>query len=132
MMLEAILTGLRLGAIILWAWLGLRVLFDSWTITGESAPVRQRGWRYFRFALLVMSAIVVFVFSPADILIANGYIVQAERQALSALGVIGLHASAIALHLGLDIANHQTRRATPVYLAISLATLLFGIAGHAA
>lgn len=130
MSVETILTGLRLGAIILWAWIGLRVVFDSWTITGEAHAIRQQGWRYFRFALLVMSVIVVFVFSPADILIANGYIVQEQRQALSAIGVVGLHVSAIALHLGLDIANHHTRRALPVYLAISLATLLFGLARH--
>lgn len=126
-MIEDILTGLRLGAIVLWAWIGLRVLFDSWTVTGEAEAVRERGWRFFRAALLVMSAIVVFVFSPADILIANGYIVQDQRQVLSAIGVVGLHLSAILLHLGLDIANHHTKRALPVYLAISLACLLFGL-----
>lgn len=131
-MTEGVLIGLRIGAIILWAWIGLRVVFDSWTVTRESEDIRKRGWQFFRAGLLVMSVIVVFIFSPADILIANGLIDQPQRQALSALGVVGLHVSAILLHLGLDIANHHTRKTLPIYLAISALCLAFALWRHPA
>lgn len=129
---DAVLTGLRLGAIILWAWVGLRVAFDSWSITGEPQEVRIQGWRYFRPSLLVLSALIVFVFSPADILAAHGVIAGEQRHALNAIGALGLHVVAILLHLGLDVANTHTRRALPVYMAISAATLAFAFAKGAA
>lgn len=129
--LAPLLTGLRIGAIILWAWVGLRVAFDSWSITAEAENIRIRGWRFFRPSLLVLSAIIVFVFSPADILVAHGVIVAEERQAMAVVGTVGLHVAAVLLHLGLDVANTHTHRALPVYLAITGLSLAFALAGGA-
>lgn len=100
-----ILTGLRLGAIVLWAWYGLRVLLDSYRITRQSEAVRDQGWSLYRPSEIVMAAIVVFLFSPADILIANGLIGQEDRELLNVGGVIGLHICAILKHLALDVAE---------------------------
>lgn len=126
--IDPLLTGLRLGAIVLWAWVGLRVIFDSHEITAENEAVRRLGWVYFRSSIVVMSAIVVFIFSPADILVANGMIGAETRKIMSAAGVAGLHLSATLLHLGLDVANHHSRRALPIYLVISYLFAAFALA----
>ncbi len=45
-MVEGILTGLRIGAILLWFWIGVRVAFESWQVTEQPVSVRKRGWSY--------------------------------------------------------------------------------------
>lgn len=125
MSIETILTGLRFGAILLWCWLGWRVLFETWTFVDLPLARREQGWRFFRTALLVEAVIIVALFSPENILRANGYIGEETGFAMMAAGTAGLHATAILLHLGLDSAAADTMRALPAYLAMSGLSLAF-------
>lgn len=122
-----LLTGLRIGAIVLWAWLALRVLFESWEITEQTVEIRRKGWAYWRASLLTMSFAVVFFFSPENILRANGYIDAATGFWMMAAGVACLHACAILDHMGLDIATGGKNKALPAYLSMSVVSVVYGI-----
>ena len=126
-MIEAVLTGLRFGAIFLWAWIALRVLFESWDITKAPEETRERGWRYWRVNLLCMSFIVVCLFSPENILRANGYITEKTGYYMLTLGVAGLHACAYLVLIGLDVATGQRNKAWPAYAAITAVSLAYAM-----
>lgn len=126
-MSEELITGLRIGAILLWAWLALRVLFESWHVTEAPAEVRARGWVYWRSMLLLMAFVIVFLFSPENILRANGYITADTGFYMMSAGVAGLHICAYLTLIGLDVATGHKNRAWPAYIAISLASLLYGL-----
>lgn len=125
-MVEGILTGLRIGAILLWFWIGVRVAFESWHVTEQPAEIRKRGWAYWRAMLLVMAFVIVFLFSPENILRANGYISEQTGFWMMSGGVVGLHGCAYLTHMGLDIATGQGNRAWPSYVAFSVISLIFG------
>lgn len=120
-------TGLRIGAIVLWAWLAIRLLLDSWKITEREQKVRKSSWTYFRASQLVMAFVVVFLFSPENILRAEGYISEAFGFKLIAVGVVGLHICATLMHMGLDVANGGSKRAWPAYAAMSALSLAWGL-----
>ena len=128
--IENILTGLRIGAIILWAWLGIRVIFESWGITKQTPETRHEAWKYWRGMLLVMAFVIVFLFSPENILRANGYIEETTGFYMMAAGVVGLHVCAYLVMVGLDIATGHRNRAWPVYVALSFVSLIYGVTAH--
>ena len=129
-MIEQLLTGLRMGAIILWAWLAIRVLFESWHVTEASPEVRERGWFYWRSQLLIMAFVIVFLFSPENILRANGYITQETGFWMLAAGTVGIQICAGFTMIGLDVATGHRNRAWPVYVAISAFSLSYGLVVH--
>lgn len=126
-MVEGILTGLRIGASLLWFWVGFRVIIESWDVTGQPVEVRKRGWVYWRAMLLVMAFVIVFLFSPENILRANGYIGEQTGFWMMSAGVVGLHVCAYLVLMGLDIATGHGNRAWPAYVAFSVISLVYGV-----
>ncbi|KZY91379.1 MULTISPECIES: hypothetical protein [unclassified Erythrobacter] len=126
-MVEGILTGLRIGASILWVSIAVRVMIESWHVTEQPAEIRKRGWSYWRAMLLVMAFVIVCLFSPENILRAHGYITEQTGFWLMSAGVIGLHICAYLTLIGLDIATGQGNRAWPAYLLISIVSLTYGV-----
>ena len=129
--IEGILTGLRIGAILLWAWLGLRVIFESWHVTRQPEEVRHGAWFYWRTMLLVMAFVIVFLFSPENILRAQGYITESTGYYMMASGVVGLHICAYLTMMGLDIATGHKNRALPAYAGVSIVSLVYGMTAGA-
>ena len=129
-MIDELLTGLRIGAIILWAWLAIRVLFESWHVTEAAADIRARGWFYWRSQLLIMAFVIVFLFSPSNILRANGYITEETGFWMMAAGTVGIQICAILTMIGLDVATGKKSRAWPAYIAIGLLSLTYGLTVH--
>ena len=129
-MIDDVLTGLRIGAVILWVWLAWRVMFESWGITKQSPETRHHAWKYWRAMLLVMALVIVFLFSPENILRANGYITQETGFWMLAAGTVGVQVCAWLTMIGLDVATGQRNRAWPVYVAISAFSLGYGLVVH--
>lgn len=127
MVIEGVLTGLRIGAIILWAWVALRVVIESWHVTEQAEEVRKHGWAYWRAMLLVMAFVIVFLFSPENILRAHGYISNETGFSMMAAGVVGLHICAYLVMMGLDIATGHKNRALPAYIGVSAVSLTYGM-----
>ena len=127
-MIEAYATGIRLASIILWSWFAIRILLYSWHITEQPLGRRQEGWRYWRIGLLLMSAAIVFLFSPADILRANGYIGLPVRLAMMAAGATVICLVAALWLFALDVARGQPRNEIYAYLSIPAMTVLFSLA----
>ncbi len=126
-MVEGILTGLRIGASLLWASIAVRVIIESWHVTEQSVAVRKRGWAYWRAMLLVMAFVIVFLFSPENILRANGYITEQTGFWMMSAGVVGLHVCAYLVLMGLDIATGKGNRAWPAYFLLSVVSLIYGV-----
>ncbi len=126
-MIEGILTGLRIGASLLWAWIAVRVLIESWHVTEQSVSVRKRAWHYWRLMLLVMAFVIVCLFSPENILRANGYITEQTGFWMMSAGVVGLHICAYLTLMGLDIATGKGNRAWPAYPLLSIVSLIYGL-----
>ena len=129
-MIDDVLTGLRIGAIILWVLLAWRVIFESWGITKQPPETRHHAWKYWRGMLLVMAFVVVFLFSPENILRANGYITQETGFWMLAAGTVGVQVCAGFTMIGLDVATGHRNRAWPVYVAISAFSLSYGLVVH--
>ena len=128
--IDELLTGLRIGAIILWAWLAIRVLVESWHVTEAAPEIRGRGWFYWRTQLFTMAFVIVFLFSPANILRANGYISEEASFWMMAWGTAGIQICAILNMIGLDVATGHPNRAWPTYVAIGLTSLAYGLTVH--
>ena len=126
-MIEGILTGLRIGASLLWASIAVRVIIESWDVTNQPADVRKRGLAYWRAMLLVMAFVIVCMFSPENILRANGYIGEQTGFWMMSAGVVGLHVCAYLTLMGLDIATGKGNRAWPAYFLLSLVSLIYGV-----
>ncbi len=126
-MIEGILTGLPIGASLLWASIAVRVIIESWDVTNQPADVRKRGWAYWRAMLLGMAFVIVCMFSPENILRANGYIGEQTGFWMMSAGVVGLHVCAYLTLMGLDIATGKGNRAWPAYFLLSLVSLIYGV-----
>lgn len=125
-MIEGILTGLRIGAFLLWARIAVRVLSESWHATEQSVSMRKRAWAYWRLMLLVMASVIVCLFSPENILRANGYITEQTGFWMMSVGVVDLHICAYLTVMGLDIAAGKGNRAWPAYPLLSAFPLIYG------
>lgn len=98
-----LLTGLRIGGMLVFLWLGWRIAFESWEVTAQPVEVRLRAWRFFRAAIFVICFVMVFLASPENILRANGYI-SAETGFLMMCGVtVGASVHAALMHHALDL-----------------------------
>ena len=126
-MAEDLITGLRIGAIILWLWLGIRVMVDSWHVVEAPEQVRQNGWIYWRAMLLVQAFLIVFLFSPENLLRVNGYITEETGFWMLSAGTAGLHICAYLIMIGLDVATGRKNCAWPVYIAISVVSVVYGM-----
>lgn len=124
-MIEEWLTGLRISAIAIWFTLGVRVGFYSWHITEQPEGVRARGWYHFRLALFIMAVAVVCFFSPADILVAHGYIGPHERALMSLCGVVLIVWSGIQKLVALDIATGKEARGWMAYAGLAALSLIY-------
>lgn len=122
---EHALTGVRLGLIILYGLLLMRLLTDSWSITEQPKDIRTRAWRWWRGGVAALAVSVIAFYSPADILSANRMIATDTRQGLSLAGSILNAVCAVLLLVGLDVANGRKARAFPFYLAILAVPILW-------
>jgi len=117
------LTGVRLSLICLYLMLLWRTAFYSWNITEQAPEIRKRGWKWFRFGLVILSLSVILFYSPENILRVNGYITQTTGHMMMLAGSFMNLATAVSLLVGLDIAGGRTARALPVYVAIAAVSM---------
>lgn len=122
-----LLTGLRIGALILWSWLWWRLAFESWQITKQPEAVRAHGWKHFRRSLFVMAFAIVVFFSPENLLRVHGHISEQTGFYMLAGGVALLCLSGSLVLHGLDIATNTKARVWPVYAAIVAVSVIYGI-----
>ena len=123
-----ILTGLRIGGCILWAWILWRILFESWHITEAPDEVRRRGWIHFRRFLALMGFAVVFLFSPENILRVGGYITEEQGFYMLGLGSLIVLVCGILIHHGLDIVGKRPPSTVAIYFVIALLSIVYSVA----
>lgn len=106
-------------------------MFESWHITEQTGVVRKTAWVYYRASILVMCFIMVFMASPANILLANGLInLQTNFWLMCGVTVGAITYSAL-VHHGLDIATGRRPVTWAACVLIAVLSGTFGILGLA-
>lgn len=103
MIVEHLLTGLRIGGMVLFLWLGWRVAFESWEVTEQSAAVRLAAWQYYRASIFAICFVMVFLASPENILRAGNYITRETGLYMMCGVTLGACLHAALVHHALDI-----------------------------
>lgn len=119
------LSGFRIALIILHGMLFLRIFTFSFEITNNPVETRERGWRWFRVGLVMMSGAVVFFYSPKDLLLAFDLIDFETERMMSVVGSFLNALSAAVILTGLDVANGNRARAFPIYCGIIVTALIW-------
>lgn len=129
MMVEDILTGLRLAGMVLFTWLAWRVLFESQEITAQGVIVRIQAWRFFRAGVLSICFVMIFLASPENILRANGMIDDQIGFAMMIGVTLGAILYAGLNHHALDIATSQRGATWFACVLITLSSCAWGARG---
>lgn len=126
MIADNLITGLRMGAIVVFAWLALRLLLDSWRVTEQARGLRVHAWVYFRASIAVICFSMIFLAAPENILRAEGVIGDRTGFWLMASIALGIMVWAVIIHRALDIAT-QRRGSTGACAGIAAVSLCYAI-----
>lgn len=129
MIADDLLIGLRMSGMVLFSWLGWRVMFESWDVTSASEAVRVRAWYHFRASILVMCFTMVFLASPANILRAHGLISQEFGFWMMVAVTFFAIVYAALVHHALDLVNHKRGGTIFACVLITFVSALWGLRG---
>jgi hypothetical protein len=126
-MIKAILTGLGLGGIVLYAWLWLRFYLDSQRADVKALATRGKHWVSWRRAIYTQCFLMVFLSSPHRILKANGHISDQTSFYMMAGVTTAAVINGLYLHHGLDVAHGKPPRHWWTYVLVVLLFTAYGI-----
>ena len=125
--MDEVLSGLRIGGAILWAWMLWRVLFESADIHKAPDEVRRAGWVHFRRFIVCMGSSIVVFMAPENILRTSGHMKAETSIAMLSAGSFLVMIAGILVHHGLDIATERRSNAYGVYVVICLISIFYSL-----